>query len=188
MTARPRTPPAAFPAFRLRRKAAAEEAAQLDPAPANTFLVGDPDVLAARSAEGQRDRHGEPLALHLARVAAAVPEDARLVALLHEALQRGTTNVDELTFAGLSPVEIAALRLLTRAPGESFELHILTIAHAPGPEGRLARVVAAADIDDHLEHRTERRPASGTPPYSWARRHLEIALARTAEPELVQHP
>jgi hypothetical protein len=188
MSAHSRTSPAAFPAFRLRRKAAAAEAAQLDAAPANTFLVGDPDVLAARSAEGQHDRHGEPLARHLERVADAVPQDARRVALLHEALQRRTTNIDELTFAGLSPVEIAALRVLTRGPDESFELHVLTIAHAPGPEGRVARLVAAADIDDHLAHRTERHPASDTPPYSWARRHLEIALARTAEPELAQHP
>jgi len=188
MSAHSRTPPAAFPAFRRRRKAAAAEAALLDPAPANTFLVGDPDVLAARTAEGQHDRHGEPLAAHLERVAEAVPEDARRVALLHEALQRGTTNTDELTFAGLSPVEIAALRLLTRGPDESFELHVLTIAHASGPQGRLARLVAAADIQDHLEHRTQRRPASGTPPYGWARRHLEIALARRAEPVGAPHP
>lgn len=174
--------------MRLRRKPIAAPAAQLASVPDTTHFEADADVLAARSAEGQRDRHDEPLAQHLERVAAAVPKDARRVALLHEALQRGTASVDELLFAGLSTTEIAALRLLTRAPGESFELHVLTIAHAPGPEGDLARRVAVADIDDHLAHQTERRPAVGTPPYRWARRHLEIALARTAAPVVALHP
>ena len=175
MSAQPR----GLPAFPIRRTAAEPLAAQHDPASDSTFLVSEPEVLARRAAEGQRDRHGEPLALHLERVAAAVAPEARRVALLHEVLERETASVDELELAGLSTTEIAAVRLLTRAPGESFELHLVTIAHAHGPEGRLARLVALADIDDHLAHETERHPASATP-YRWARRHLDIALGHAA--------
>ena len=141
-------------------------------------------MLASRAAEGRFDRLGEPLARHLQRVARAVPPEARAVALLHESLHHGSASVGALEFAGLSVTEIAALRLLTRAPGESYELHILTIAHAPGEEGRLARLVAVADIDDHLAHAPRGQAASDAPPYLWARRHLDIGLKRTA----AQHP
>jgi hypothetical protein len=118
---------------------------------------------------GQRDRFGELMIEHLARVAAAVPPEAQPTAWLHDALESSETNPAELVGQGLSDVELAALELLTRSPSELYELYALRIAHAPGDEGRLARVVKLADLDDHMAHR---RAPTGAPPYAWARRHI----------------
>ena len=71
-------------------------------------------------------------------------------------------------------MELAALELLTRQAGESFELYILRIAYARGAAGRLARVVKLADLDDHLT----RAWVDGDPPYAWARRHIAVGCAR----------
>ena len=59
-------------------------------------------------------------------------------------------------------------------PTSPTSSHILGIAYARGPAGRLARLVKLADLDDHLA-----RPwAAGDPPYAWARRHVAVGSAR----------
>ena len=121
---------------------------------------------------GQRDRFGDLVVEHLARVAGAVPVEAQATAWLHDAMESSDADPAELTARGLTAVELAALELLTRTPSELYELHALRIAHAPGEEGRLARVVKLADLDDHLAHR---RAPAGAPPYAWARRHISSA-------------
>lgn len=106
---------------------------------------------------------------HLERVADSVPSEARTVAYLHDILEHTDASVADLEAEGVMPVELQAVQLLTRDPDESFEAHTLRIAHAQGPEGRLARAVKLADIDDHLSRE------GGIPshrPYGWARRHV----------------
>jgi hypothetical protein len=122
----------------------------------------------------QRNRHGERIVEHVARVVAAVPEEAQTLAWLHDVLEHSPTTTAELRGHGLTSVELAALELLTRQAGESYELYILRIAYAPGAAGRLARLVKLADLDDHLA-----RPWDpGDPPYAWARRHIAVGRAR----------
>jgi hypothetical protein len=128
---------------------------------------------------GRRDRFGAPLIEHVERVAATVPDDARTTAYLHDVLEHSDTTVDELETEGLTALELAALRLLTRAPGESYEAYTLRVAHAGGPEGELARVVKLADLADHLAHTAL---PDGAPPYSWARMHVANAHARLDGP------
>jgi hypothetical protein len=125
-----------------------------------------------------RDRHGDLVIDHVARVAAAVPPDVRALAWLHDVFEASPTTAQELLDEGMSPLEIDALRLLTRDPEESYESYALRIAFAPGEAGRLARVVKLADLDDHLQHEW----VSGSPPYGWARRHIAAAMAREATP------
>src|SRR3954466_10710925 len=125
------------------------------------------DAHAARSIAhyshlADRDRTGTPVIEHVERVAAAVPEDVRAVAFLHDLLEHSETGAAELSAAGPTALELAALRLLTRAPDESYEAHVLRVAHAAGPGGRIARVVKLADLDDHLSHRELPHAA---PPY-----------------------
>jgi (p)ppGpp synthase/HD superfamily hydrolase len=124
---------------------------------------------------GRRDRFGEPLIEHIERVAAAVPAEARAIAFLHDVLEHSDTTVDELTAAGLTDLERAALLLLTRDPGESYEAHTLRVAHATGAAGRLTRLVKLADLADHLSHR---EMPHGAPPYAWARMHIANGQAR----------
>ena len=124
---------------------------------------------------GRRDRFGEPLIEHVERVAAAVPDDVRAIAYLHDVLEHSDTPVDELRAEGLTALELAALQVLTRDPGESYEAHTLRVAHARGPEGELARLVKLADLADHLAHAALPDRA---PPYGWARMHVANAHQR----------
>ena len=125
----------------------------------------------------QRNPGGDLLVGHLERVAASVTPDARTVAFLHDVLEHTDTSMPELETQGLTPVEIAAIQLLTRDREESFEAHTLRIAHAKGPEGRLARAVKLADIDDHVAAELRTAPSS-VKPYGWARRHVAACQAR----------
>jgi hypothetical protein len=122
----------------------------------------------------RRTAAGELFVHHLERVAASVPPEARSVAYLHDILEHSDASLADLEAAGVTPVELQAVHLLTRHPDESFEAHALRIAYARGPAGRLARVVKLADIDDHLSLGGE---IASQRPYGWARRH--VAANRT---------
>ena len=124
---------------------------------------------------GRRDRFGAPLIEHVERVAAAVPEEARALAFLHDVLEHSETSLEELAAAGLTDVDRAALLLLTRDIGESYEAHTLRVVHAAGDAGRLARIVKLADLADHLGHPEMPR---GAPPYAWAHLHIRNGQAR----------
>jgi hypothetical protein len=137
--------------------------------------VGVARNIAHGSHFGQTTRHGSPMSEHIERVAAAVPEDARAVAFLHDVLEKTDTRVEELQVSGLTPVERAALDLLTRREGETFELHLLRVAHAQGPGAPMARAIKLADLEDHL---AEKSQSLDSPPWGWARRHILAAQAR----------
>jgi hypothetical protein len=135
----------------------------------------EPDLaraIAMACHHGQRNRFGDLVTEHLSRVAAAVPADAQATAWLHDALESTGADPADLSRQGLTAVELAALELLTRTPEELYDLYALRIAYAPGEEGRLARTVKLADLDDHLTHH---QPPDGAPPYAWARRHISSA-------------
>jgi hypothetical protein len=134
--------------------------------------------IASRHHAGQRNRFGDPVIDHVERVAAAVPADARATALLHDLFELCPTVGRRLRAKGLSRTELQALELLTHAAGEPYEMYVRRIADAPGPAGRLARLVKLADLEDHLAHRSI--PADA-PPYEWARKQLLIAQARAVE-------
>ena len=125
--------------------------------------------IASQSHDGQRNRFGDLVIDHLVRVAAAVPSDAQATALLHDLLELCPAAGRRLRDRGLTSVELDALELLTHVPGEPYEAYVRRIAQAPGPAGRLARIVKLADLDDHLAHATI---PSDAPPYAWARKHL----------------
>src|SRR3954447_12051191 len=61
----------------------------------------------------QCDRRGVPIVEHLARVVAAVPAEAQPLAWLHDVLEHSPTTTGELRGQGLTPLELAALDLLT---------------------------------------------------------------------------
>lgn len=134
---------------------------------------------------GQRDRAGEPLIDHVQRVVAAVPPHAQPLAWLHDLLERTGMHPDKLSAHGLQPVEREALLLLTREPGETYEMHTLRIAHATGPAGDLARTVKVADLRDHIRREHEGHVAPDAPPYRWALRHVLIRVAPTAPAEFL---
>ncbi len=131
--------------------------------------------IAHYSHAGRLDGFGTPLIEHVERVAAAVPGELRAVAYLHDVLEHSDTPLSELAAAGLEPVELEALHLLTRAAGESYEAHTLRIAFARGRAGTIGRAIRLAELADHLDRPEARR--SG-PPYGWARTHIATGQAR----------
>jgi hypothetical protein len=62
--------------------------------------------------DGQCDAHGGLLLDHIGRVADAVRPDARVVAWLHEVLERTSVAEEDLLADGLSTGELRAIRLL----------------------------------------------------------------------------
>ena len=109
---------------------------------------------------------------HIERVAAAVPEEARAVAFLHDVLEKSDTRIEELDVSGLTPIEREALQLLTRGDDESFDLHALRVAHAGGSAGRIARAIKLADLEDHIGENVHSMDAAA---YAWARQHILAA-------------
>jgi hypothetical protein len=145
----------------------------------DTFTM-DPSLarnIAHYSHVRRRNRHGDPIVEHVARVVAAVPAEAQTVAWLHDVLEQSETTAAELHDQGLTPVEQAALEMLTRRSDESYELYVLRLAYAPGVAGRLARTVKLADLDDHIAHAW----VPGAPPYEWARRRIAVAADRAGD-------
>jgi hypothetical protein len=123
-------------------------------------------AIAERFLADVREPDGTPLLLHVRRVAARTPPEARVVAWLHEVL--GETNVSEqqLLAEGLSGEELRALRLLSRPnPSESeavYRAHREFISRAAGRSGQLARLVNRAEQEDRLVHSAGRDVSSCT--------------------------
>jgi hypothetical protein len=132
-------------------------------------------AIAKSAHDGQQTSTGSPQFDHVRRVAAAVPERARVTAWLHDILERTGLTIDQLRAPGMSPAELRALALLTRAEDEDYRTYVQRIADAPGQAGSLARVVKLADLEDHLVDPAAGSPA--TPPYAWARRAILLAHA-----------
>lgn len=111
---------------------------------------------------GQIDRYGAPFDEHVARVASAVPPDARPVALVHDVCERSRlTPVDVAFRVGLSDAERIALELMTRRDDEDVLDHTRRVLAAPAGRGRdLAIAVKRADVGDHVARRPLDR---GTP-------------------------
>jgi hypothetical protein len=138
-------------------------------------------ALAEALHQGQRNAGGAPLIDHIARVAAAVPRDARVVAWLHEALEHTSITERVLLEEGLSTGELRAIRLLTRArdvrSDASYLGHVEVIARARGAGASIARSVKRADLADRALN-PPRRADGWSPPYT-----LGLQVLRGAPPE-----
>jgi hypothetical protein len=139
-------------------------------------------TLAERLHHDQRDAAGAPLLDHVRRVAAAVPENARVVAWLHEVLEYTSISEHELLAQGLSLDELRALRLLTHSKESrsdtSYLAQVELIERASGAGANIARSVKLADLSDRNNNPSTR--ADGwSPPYE---RGLQI-LRRAARHE-----
>lgn len=139
--------------------------------------------IALRVHADQLDGSGEPVLMHIRRVAAAVtPRSARTVAWLHDLLELSAAVPHE-ALAELSAAQRTALELLTRTPSESDERylrHVARIASAPGSAGKIARAVKLADLEDRVVHPVV-RPSGWAPPYATALELVRAACGRSAQ-------
>jgi hypothetical protein len=119
------------------------------------------DAIASEAHRDQVDKSGRPYIEHVRAVADSVPEHARGVAYMHDALEDTHMTeghlqalTDERGKPLLRPEEIAAVRLLSRdhsdtAPG-AYDRYIEQIASARDEAGELARTVKVADLQHNL--------------------------------------
>ncbi len=106
------------------------------------------EAIASAAHEGQIDKRGRPFLAHLRRVAGCVcGEDERIVALLHDVVEKGPGwTLEALAAKGFSPDVVAAVDALTRRENESDEDFVARAVALP-----LARAVKRADLKDNLE-------------------------------------
>ena len=145
-------------------------------------------AIAERLLRDDLEADGTPVIRHVRRVAAAVTEEARPVAWLHEILERTSATEQELLLAGLTSDQLRALRLLNRTADARSDRRYLAdlelIAHAAGRSGRLARIVKTAHLRDRCLHPHVRHDG-WSPPYA---RALEMLWDTQDDPRRVRTP
>jgi (p)ppGpp synthase/HD superfamily hydrolase len=140
--------------------------------------VGDDRItelkrVAERIHDGQLDQQGVAYIEHIRRVAGAVSESAKPVALFHDAIEDDRIAPDELR-ALLTDDEFRAVCALTRdKQDESYSSFIERVATFPGRPGELAREVKVADVRDNLGRLT--------PELERLRARYEAALRRLGD-------
>jgi (p)ppGpp synthase/HD superfamily hydrolase len=103
--------------------------------------------LASRAHRGQKDRFGEPFILHPLRVMLRCgSETERVVALLHDVVERSDLSPDDLREEGFAEPVVAAVERLTKREGEPY---LDYIARVRGDT--LASAVKRADLQDHID-------------------------------------
>ncbi|MFA9454856.1 MAG: GTP pyrophosphokinase [Candidatus Aminicenantaceae bacterium] len=103
--------------------------------------------IASDAHRGQKDRYGDPYILHPLRVMLHCrSESERLVALLHDVVEKSERTFDDLSREGFASEVIAAVERLTKRPGEPYLDYIVRAR-----EDALARAVKQADLQDHMD-------------------------------------
>lgn len=95
---------------------------------------------------GKTDKGGKPYILHPLRLMARLDDPTgQLVALLHDVIEDSPITGEDLRRAGFPEPVVAAVEVLTRRKGESYEGFIDRVRESP-----LARKVKLLDIEDNL--------------------------------------
>lgn len=87
-------------------------------------LLGKVLVLATNAHAGQFDRGGNPYILHPLKVMHYLKsddEELQCMALLHDVIEDTKTTWNDLEEIGCTPRIIAAVRALTKMPGQSYD-------------------------------------------------------------------
>jgi len=105
--------------------------------------------IAVNAHAGAKDKGGDPYAFHPIRVMLRCKNpDARIVALLHDVVEDTDVTFEDLKAEGFSETVLAALRLVTHLPEDSYEEYVKKIA--PNP---IATEVKLADLEDNSDIR-----------------------------------
>ena len=119
--------------------------------------------IAADAHAGQVDKKGEPYIQHVDAVADSVSDEAKPVALFHDALEDTQLDPETLKQALVEPhvttpehaqVLTDAIGLMTRPEDVNYDDYVEQLANAPGKSGELAREVKRADLQHNLGRMT----------------------------------
>jgi (p)ppGpp synthase/HD superfamily hydrolase len=104
-------------------------------------------AIASKAHASQVDKAGRPYIEHpLAVMRLVEGDDAKIVAVLHDVLEDTQVTVDELRAAGASERQIAALKAVTKQPGEPYRDAVRRALADP-----IGRVVKIADHDNNTD-------------------------------------
>jgi (p)ppGpp synthase/HD superfamily hydrolase len=103
--------------------------------------------IATKAHRGQKDRYGFPFILHPLRVMLRLDtEDEKIVALLHDVLEKSPWTIGDLRHAGFGEKLVAAVDSLTKQAGEAYLDYIDRVS-----QNVLAKRVKQADLQDHID-------------------------------------
>lgn len=103
--------------------------------------------IATQAHHGQKDRYGQPYFLHPLRVMERMDsESAKIVAVLHDVVEKSDWTLEDLRREGFSGEIVAAVDKLTKRDGESYATHIERAKTSP-----LSRSVKLADLEDNMD-------------------------------------
>ena len=128
--------------------------------------------IAVQAHAGQKDKNGAAYIFHPIRVMMRCrDEDAKIVALLHDVVEDTSVTFEDLIAEGFSDYVIAALRLVTHAPEDSYDAYIEKMISNP-----IAIEVKLADLEDNSDIRRlekfDERTAERFQKYQKAYRYL----------------
>ena len=102
--------------------------------------------IAVVSHSGQVNDKAEPYVLHPLRMMfKAVTIEEKIVAVLHDVIEKTTIDLEYLRSAGFSDRIVLAIDALSRRPQESYDKYIDRVR-----ENKLATKVKIIDLDDNI--------------------------------------
>jgi (p)ppGpp synthase/HD superfamily hydrolase len=101
--------------------------------------------IATRAHHGQQRKDGAPYIIHPAAVAAAVPDELKPIAWLHDVVEDSAITLDDLSAAGLPDYVVAAVGALTKQDQEDYGRYLERVC-----ANEHARVVKIADVTHNL--------------------------------------
>ncbi len=103
--------------------------------------------IAVEAHRGQTDRTGSPFILHPLRLMLKMDgENERIVAVLHDVVERSEWTVAALRREGFAAEVVEAVERLTRRPDEPYDAYIERVKDSP-----IAVKVKIADIEDKAD-------------------------------------
>ena len=119
--------------------------------------------IATEAHAGQTDHSGKPYIQHVEAVADSVSDEAKPVALFHDALEDTELKPEALKQALIQPkvttpeqaqTIVDAIGHLSRDDKTEYEQYVKNLKNAPGKAGELAREVKRADLQHNLGRMT----------------------------------
>jgi len=109
-------------------------------------ILGKAIAIAVESHTGQIDKKGDPYILHPLRMMfKADTMEEKIIAILHDVIEKTEKDFEFLRNAGISDKIILAVDALSRRSGESYDKYIDRVA-----ENKLAKTIKILDLKDNI--------------------------------------
>jgi len=109
-------------------------------------ILGKAITIAVESHTGQVNKKGDPYILHPLRMMFKANKiEEKIIAVLHDVIEKTNKDFDFLRNAGFSDKIILAIDALSRRSGESYDKYIARVA-----ENQLAKTIKILDLKDNI--------------------------------------